>query len=257
MPEELAAEVGLHAPPVEETPPPAVETPPPAADPPKPAEDVEGIKGALVAERRRRQELEQELAVARTPPPVVPRPEVAQVSDDQAEKFARRYELYTANGLDLARAKQMIADNQKEIEDVARRTAQEVIEPLKQTTAVGASRQNFVWAASQTDADGQPLVDPRALAEVWATFPPELSANPEVAKVILKATVGEAVMTRKSGPKPAMREPLQTEAPGGFRGNAYTMSNVEKKTATAAGIASADWEKRAKTYQPGQPNTLE
>ncbi len=131
------------------------------------------------------------------------------------------------------------------------------VAPVMRTTADAASKQNFVWAASQVDADGQALVDPQQLASVWATFPPELSANPEVAKVILKATLGEAVMTRKPKARGLDREPSFSEPPGGRGQGAYTISNVEKKVAAASGINTADWEKRAKGYQPGQPNSLE
>lgn len=255
-PDVLEPDAGLHAPPADE---PGVPAPAaaPAQEPVKtaPTEDVEGIKGALVAERRRRQELEQELA-ARSQPPA-PKVNIPDVSDEDAETYARRYELYTAQGLDLNRAKQIIADNRKEMTRVAKEAAAEAIEPLKQTTATQASRQNFVWAASQQDADGQPLVDPAVLAQTWTTFPPELTANPAVAKVVLAAAVGEALMTRKARPRAPDREPLLSEPSGGNRGGAYTMSNVERKVAQASGIAPDKWEKVAKEFKPGQPNILE
>ena len=247
---------------VEETPP---ETSPPAAPPETPApaaaapphEDVEGIKSALIAERRRRQELEQEVQTLRTPPAPKP-PDIPDVSDEEAEKVARHYELYAKDGLDISRAKRIIKDQRDEIRRVAKESAEEAVAPVRQGAATAQSRQNFVWAATQKDSDGQPLVDHKALAEIWATFPAELSANPEVAKVILKAAIGETVMTR--GPKPRTtvdREPGLSEPSGGNRTGAYTMSNLEKKVATGAGIKSADWEARAKTYQPGAPNSLE
>lgn len=263
MPEEVL-ETGLNAPPEPDLPPPAADAPPPVAATPEPPKEETVPVPVLLSERRARQDaerraerLEAELQAARNPPkPVV---DIPDVSDDQAEKFARRYELYTPNGLDLARAKQMIADNRKETEEVARRAAEQVIEPLRRTTATQASKDNFLWAAQQTDANGDPLVDPKALAEVWATFPPELAANPEVAKVILKATVGEQVMSRAAKPvtRRLDREPALSEPPGGQRGGGYTISNVEKKVAQSLGIKDTDWESRAKTYQPGAPNRLE
>lgn len=252
MSEELQAEV-VETPP--ETPPAAEAPPPPvaAAPPAPPAEDVEGIKSALIAERRRRQDLERELE-ARNAPPKPPDP--PDVTDDEAERFAKHYELYTANGLDISRAKRMIKDQRDETRRVATEAAQQAVEPLKQTTATQASRQNFVWAASQKDADGNPLVDPTVLAETWANFPAELTAQPEVAKIVLQSVVGHVVMSKPRAPKGPEREPTFSE-PSGGRAPAYTISSLERKVADAAKIAPKDWEARAKNYQPGVPNTLE
>jgi len=98
--------------------------------------------------------------------------------------------------------------------------------------------------------------DQRALAELWAGFPHGLTANPEVAQVVLNAALGQRLRSRKAQPAAPGREPLVTESAGGNR-TAYTMSNVEKKVAQSVGVSSADWEKSAKTYQPGIPNALE
>ena len=62
-------------------------------------------------------------------------PEVQAVTDEEAERYARRYELYTPQGLDLTRARHIIADNRKEMKQVAEEAAREAVKPLAATTA--------------------------------------------------------------------------------------------------------------------------
>ena len=277
---------------LEETPP--VEVPPaevPAADAGDPEpEGVVEVAGqrlapvsAIIAERRRAKEAhEREMAPLRerltraeqieqrleqlrpelermrdAPPPEQKRVDPVQaVSDDDAERLAKRYELYTPTGLDLPRAKQIIAEQRSETAKIAEEAAARAVAPLMEGTAASASKQNFVWAASQKGDDGQPLVDPHVLASLWTTFPKELTANPQVAEVILNAAVGGSVRTKKA-PVARPGEPTFTESPGGRRPASYTISSLEKKVADGVGVSAADWEKSAKTYQPGTPNTLE
>lgn len=264
------------------------EPPPAPADPadqePEGAVEVAGQKmvpvGVVVGERKRMreqheremapirerltraQDIEQRLdewnAQQRLAPPAPPAADdpIAKVSNEDAERVAKRYELYTPTGLDLPRAKQIIAETRAETRRIAEEAAAQAMAPVLQQTAADASKHNFVAMATQRGLDGQALVDPRVLAELWAGFPPELTANPQVAQVILNAAIGEGVRTRRPQPSPPGREPLITESAGGPRA-AYTMSNVEKKVAQSVGVSASDWEKRAKIYQPGVPNALE
>jgi hypothetical protein len=78
-----------------------------------------------------------------------------------------------------------------------------------------------------------------------------------VADLLLSASIGDAVRAGKKRVAAPSKEPVFTESPGGQRGTGYTISNIEKKVADSRGISHADWEKAAKTYQPGQPNRLE
>lgn len=182
-------------------------------------------------------------------------PDTPDVSRDDAEKFARRYELYTPNGLDVARAAQMIADNRAETKRIATEAAQEAVQPYAQSSFTAAARQNFCWAASQKAADGGPLVDVNDLARLWQTFPPELAANPEVAKVILNAAIGETVRSGKR-PQRVETEPLFSETPGGRGPAEYRMSALEKSVARVAGISEKQFAERAKQYQPDAVNVL-
>ena len=183
------------------------------------------------------------------------KPDVPSVSDEEAEKYARQYELYTPTGLDLTRAKRIIADNRAETRRIATEAAQQAVQPYAQTTATAQSRQNFVWAASQRGADGGPLVDPQHLAQMWAEFPAELSANPEVARVILDAAVGASVRQGKR-PQRAEQEPLYTEVPGGRAPGEYRASDMERKIARNVGMSDKQWTDAAKQYQPDAVNIL-
>ena len=182
-------------------------------------------------------------------------PQIPSVSDEDAEKYARKHQLYTATGLDVSAAKSIIAENRREMEQVATYAAQQAIEPLKQTTATQASRQNFVWAATQKAADGSALVDPKALSALWSTFPAELTANPEVARVILNAAIGETVRTR-TPIQQLERDPIFTESPGGAQHGGYRMSDLERQVARTSGLSDKQWEARAKTYKPDSVNLL-
>lgn len=182
-------------------------------------------------------------------------PPEQQVSDEEAERFARQYELYTASGLDLARAKRLIRDNRADMTRVAKQVAEDVVKPMRETTAIQASRQNFVWAASQLDADGHPLVKPEELAKLWATFPVELTAQNEIAATILDAAIGRVRRSTTSITRPD-REPLHTETPGRIAPT-YQISDLERRVAQQTGIQEKQWTDRAKQYQRDTINVLE
>lgn len=180
---------------------------------------------------------------------------VPDISDDEAEKTARDYELYTPTGLDLTRAKRIIAKNRAEVQAAAQNAAQEAVKPMMQTTAVHNARQNFVWAASQTDGDGNPLVDPEFLAGIWAEFPSELTAQPEVARTVLEAAIGRATRAGRR-PKAQGREPIFTEPSGGPRGQQYQISDQERRFAKTSGMSEKQWADSAKNYQRDAINIL-
>lgn len=266
--------------PVDTPPEPTAETPPEAVKVKVGDQEQDMVPvGALVGERKRItekyereleplraaatrvQQLEQEIAQLRTPPKPK-EPDIPDVSDDEAERYARHYELYNAQGLDLARAKRIIKDQREETRRVAKEAVEEAVGPVRTGTFNQIKRDYFVRAAMAKDDAGQPLLDAegqKELANAFSAIPPELFAqNPEgIADVVLTSVIG--ARARKGGlrSKAPDRDPVFSENSGGYRGQAYTASNLEKKVAASAGISSKDWEGRAKTYQPGVPNTLE
>lgn len=263
-----------------------LESPPTSQEPePEGTQEIQGQKmapvSAIVAERERVRNTERERAAkerevieqrasaaeqeaqrlraeveaireAHRPKPV----DIPDVSDQEAEHYARQYELYTPNGLDVNRAKRMIAANRDEIKRIAAQAAQEAVKGPQEEVFRQASKQNFIWAANQRGPNGQPLVDPRALAEQWALLPAELTAKPEVAQHLLKTVAGDMLLSGKQPPAAPQYEPTFTETPGGRRPG-YQMSNIEKTMARATGMSEKDFAERAKSYQPGVTNFLE
>lgn len=183
-------------------------------------------------------------------------PEIQAISDQEAEVFAREYELFTASGLDVARAKRMIAKNNARVEQLATQAAQKVIQPLQQSTAHNQSMAFLAWAKNQRGADGALLADPDILAQVWSEVPPELTADPRVAQERLRVAIGETLLQGKKPQAPAQREPLMTEAPGGFRERVYEMSPMERTIAQNTGVSESEWTGTAKKYVPGRTNRL-
>jgi hypothetical protein len=236
----------------------SVETPPTTEPEPEGVVEVQGQKlapvSAIVAERERvrntereraakeRETLQQQLSqtqqqtqqlhaelealkAAHAPKP----PDIPDVSDEEAESFARHYELYTPQGLDTTRAKRLIKDRRDETRRVAQEAAQHAVRGPQEEIFRQASKQNFIWAANQRDASGNPLVDPKALAEQWAQLPAELTAKPEVAQHLLKTVAGEMLMQGKRPPTAPQTEPMFTEAAGGRRAAPYVPSAIEKR----------------------------
>lgn len=178
-------------------------------------------------------------------------PDLQAVTDEAAERFARQYELYTATGLDLSRAKRMIADQRSEIQSVAKQAAEEAVQPYAHSSAEQSARANFVWAAQEAQRRG---VDPKALAETWTRVPAELSQHREVAEHLLRVAIGDAAYSGTLT-LPPTHAPTFTEAPGG-RAEPYRISDLERHVAKNAGIGEKAWTERAKDYQPDAVNVL-
>ena len=73
----------------------------------------------------------------------------------------------------------MTQNGLSECELFAQQVARETVKGPQEEIFRQASRQNFIWAANQRDANGQPLVDPTTLAQTWANLPAELTAKAE------------------------------------------------------------------------------
>ena len=181
-------------------------------------------------------------------------PDTPTVSDEEAEKEARDLELYTPTGLDIPRAKRIIAKRRAEVSAVAKQAAQEAVQPYAQSGFTATATQNFVWAASQKSPDGTPFVNTDELASVWRSLPAELAANPDVAQLILDSVIGRSV--RRRHPSRPDRDPLFSEVPGGRAPDEYKMSALEKSVAKVAGLSEQEFTKRAKEYQPDAVNVL-
>jgi hypothetical protein len=187
-----------------------------------------------------------------------PTPLEEQITDEEAIAEARDLELYNqqTGQPDIVRAKRIIARRRAETQSAAQQAAQAAVGPITSQTAQQTSRQNFVTMATRRDAQNQPLVDAKVLAEFWAQLPPELTQHPEVGELILDAAIGKSYRTKGRVQAPE-RPPVVSEPAGGRSGPVYQMDKMAKNLAQHAGISDKAFSERAKTYVPGEVNLLE
>jgi hypothetical protein len=179
-----------------------------------------------------------------------------QVSDEDARTEARDLELYAADGQpDVTRAKRIIARRRQDATAAAQQATAAAVGPITSQTAQTYSRQNFVQAASRRTPDGHPLVDPKALAQLWASLPAELTQHAEVGELLLDAAIGKTVRTGGQVAR-ADRPPLVSESPSGRAAPAFQMSDLTRTIAHAAGMTEKSFAERAKDYKPGELNVL-
>lgn len=189
--------------------------------------------------------------------PPKPTPLEQQISDEDAAAEARDLELFDAKTgqPDLGRARRIIARRRQDTQSAAQQAAQAAVGPITSQTAQSASRNNFASLAMRRDAQNQPLVDPKALAEMWVSLPPELTQHPEVGELILDAAIGKSIRTTGRVQRPE-RSPIVSEPAGGRTGPQWQMDSMARSLAKNAGISEKDFQAGAKTYQPGQTNIL-
>jgi hypothetical protein len=221
------------------------------------AQDMASLKAELAALRQQVTPPKQE-------------PAAPEVTDSEAETYARRHQLYGADStLDLKTAKSILAEtkaNERRLIEAAEtravQAAKDALAPVHETEAKRAAHDNFLRIAATQDAEGNYVFkDPQThpiLLEAWNALPDALRALPEVGEVVVNSALGKIARTlKRSAAAPLEREPVLAEAANNRGVTAYTISNVERKVAEAAKISTKDWEARAKTYQPGQHNSLE
>lgn len=198
-------------------------------------------------------------------------PAAPEVSDTEAETYARRHQLFDAEGkVDIRTSKSILSEQkvneQRLIEQSrvqAQAAAREAVTPLENDRQSRAAHDNFLRIAATKDLDGNfvfkdPATHP-ILLEAWNALPDHLRAVPEVGDVIVDKALGQIARTVKRGtPAPQIeREPVLAEVANSRGGQAYTMSGAERKVAEAAKISVKDWEATAKKYVPGTHNSLE
>jgi len=177
------------------------------------------------------------------------------LSDTEAVEYAKDLDLYKPDGTpDVDRA-QRLAGRQAEL---ASRSAQAAIAPFQANDAQRASHAMQQQIAAYKDNNGH-TVDAGVLKEIWAGIPPELSAKPEVAAVLYQMALGQSIMQGKyGGLKPAgPGAVVPTESLGGGGKVRAEIDQTGAKFARAADIKTADFQKTAERFKPGQVNSLE
>ena len=209
------------------------------------AQEADALREALNAARPYVDLVKQHPELLQTP---APQPAEAAISDDEAAQEARDLQLFDATSqLDVKTAKKIIARRRAEVMATAQQAAQQAIAPYAQSSAEQASRQNFAQMAQLTGSDGQPLVDPRILAEEWVQLPVELTQNPQVAEVVLERAIGKSLRQGKSR-QAVLRSPVFSEASGGRQaGGPVVLTPLDRKL----GLTEKDLKESAKGFVAG------
>lgn len=188
--------------------------------------------------------------------PQKPTAEEDSITDDQAAVFARQYELYqAADGQpDVKRAKKIMADNRREIAQVAKQAVSDAVAPMQAATADDRSKQNFARMCALTDEAGQPLVDPEFLAKEWVQLDVSLTQDPAVAEVVLERALGKSMRSKSKGRVAApVRSPVFSESPGGRPQASVGLSGLDKKL----GITEKDLKETQGKFVPGGVSTFD
>lgn len=195
------------------------------------------------------------------PQPVAPAP-VDPSTDPQLVTYAKRFDLYTADGKpDVERAKAIIEDHKRIADEaVAARMAplehqtneQRAIANLNNVLATkdgdgNVLRQEFITQAVTSMAQG---VDQRELIRMLA--------DPKVAQVVALTALGlqAAAPRQKTTAIRQPGEPLHVETAGG-KPPEYTITASGKRMAQIAKIPEKTYTEVAKAFNPNGPNTFD
>lgn len=188
-----------------------------------------------------------------------PAPPPDPTKDPAIEQYARRFDLYTADGKpDVERAKAIIDDNRA----VAREEANKLLEPVRNETLAQRAVANVTWMTQQKDAAGNPLAQEHIDAVVRSITGQmtkaqalKVLADPAVVQVTTDTAWGRQARSARPVAQKPPGEPLHVETAGGGQG--VPITDASRRLAKSAGISDKDFEASAKKFQPGKYNRLE
>lgn len=189
--------------------------------------------------------------VANQPPP---KQAAGPLTDQDAIEYAKDLDLFTPDGQpDVARAQRLAARQ----EAIARGQAQQFVTPLVQHNAQTQSRTFLEQAAAFKDQKGN-QVDRATLEKVWASVPPELSAQPNVAGVLWRVALAEQVLAGNyRGASPPPPPVTHSDALGGGGHAPASLTSMDHAFRSAADMSEKDFTATRERYQPGRVNSLE
>lgn len=238
---------------------------------------VRGQLKDLKPQAQRAAELEREVAESRPyveflrnhpqllqPSPVVVAPATPAsqptADDTHAEQYARRFDLYTADGMpDVRRAKAILEDQRT----LAREEAEKVLQPVQERNDMQQAAANLQWLAGLSDATGQ-QINPQIMDEVIRSVTqgmPKAQALRVLADGKVMGVIADTVFGRqgRATARPPVVSPTQTpplvSEPAG--GSGVTMTDSERRMAKAVGRSEKDWIAANTRFKPGQSNSLE
>lgn len=164
-------------------------------------------------------------------------------ANEELVSLAKALDLYDAHGQpDVGRAKTLDAWADRKAE----RKVDERVKPLAASTANDRSSVNLQRMSGLKTQEGK-SVDPAVLQAMWKLVPAELSAQDEVAQVLLLAAAGYQNLFGKEPVKaePVGEEPVYVEAAGG-RSGPIRLTELQNKAAKDMGKTHAEFAKGIK-----------
>lgn len=186
-------------------------------------------------------------------PSVAAQADTGPLSTEEAEDLARTLELYDVEGKpDTKRAQKMALTMAKMAGVEANKTMAPVTGAMV-TAQAGTLKAQY---AGLKDKSGR-SVNGQVLDQMFKLVPAELVAkNPEVAGVLYYAAKGYAAHHGLDEPAPPPNLPVVTEASGGGKNAAQTLSEIDRKFAKVMG-SEKTYRETASGYKPGAINVLE
>lgn len=181
-------------------------------------------------------------------------PQQPAVSDPELVELARSLDYYKGDGTpDLDRAAKFSAIIDKKAESKAR----QMVQPIQDQSAQEASLRNF-QAALQEKAPNGMAIDQMLLKTFWQGLPPNMTADPRVARVVASMVLGEQLRATVPQPPPPLHPPLVTEPVGGSPPQRRApISEAERKVLEHRGMTDTTYAAHTKDFRTGRLNTLE
>src|SRR3990167_103054 len=130
----------------------------------------------LLAKLNERPDVVQAIRAGKDVPAAGAKPANA-IPDDRAAKYARRWELFTSAGeLDVARAKDILVDQDTEARRVAEEAARAAVGPIQERMARGTAQQVMQQYLRVKDKAGK-AVNAAVLQKVWSALPPQMAED--------------------------------------------------------------------------------
>lgn len=193
-------------------------------------------------------------------------PKEPEISDADAERYAKRYDLYKADGsgtLDIERGREIISDIRREATAAAEKVTDARVAPMQAQTVAQQSAYMLARAKNTVLPNGV-QVDGATLDSIWQRLDPQVTSTPEGAQWALIAALGtqmgmakpeqfaQFAQPRQRGPNgqfmPASQqtapipEAIPREPAGGQPPNAPSaLSESERKGLAAIGISEKDY----------------
>ncbi len=179
---------------------------------------------------------------------------VAPAVDPMAEQLAKTLDLYTPEGKpDTARAQSLMTL----IDTVAEQKAEAKVKPIADRTLKSKADENFQRALVTVAPNGH-RVDPTVLRGLWDKLPAAVTADEQVASILVYSALGYDVMHKPVGTATApLPTPVVTEGNTGRQSTPVALSTFDERIAAHRGIAPAKYGELLTGFTKGRPSALE